>query len=113
MLFATLGAPCQQDRNERSRRGGQQPIYPQAGRQGAAQDPLPPVRSTISYARAVTRLSSLSTFCLADSSAAASASGATRIGSPATIPMRLKGRLTAERSQLSSSIRRLEAIATA
>src|SRR5262249_61423357 len=99
VLLAALDAPGQQNGNERSRRRGQQPVHPQAGRQSTTQDLLLP--STSSYARSVTRLSSLSTLCLTASSVALSVSAGTKIGFPATRTLRLEGRLIAERYQLS------------
>src|SRR5262245_51050900 len=113
VFLAALESAAQENRSERSCRRGQQPIDPQTGRQFAAQGPLLPILSAISYARLVTRLSSLSTRWRAVSSASRSASGGTKMGSPATTPIRPNGRLTVVRSQLSNSTRRLEAIATA
>src|SRR5262245_56645525 len=112
VFLAALKTARKQNRGERSRRRGQQPINPQTSRQFAAQGLLLPVLSAISYARIVIRLSSFSTRRLNASWASRSASPGTKIASPATTPTRPNGKLMAVRSQLSSSIRRLDAIAS-
>ena len=111
MFFAALGPARKQHRGEWCRRPRHQAIDHQAGGQ-SAHDAMPPALICEIVGALRQPVEFVFQLLAGVFEGAASASRETKIGPLAAMPIRPNGRLIAVRSQLSSSIRRLDAIAT-